>query len=134
MTDPIDDLLAQVKAECDRETPTPTPNKPTPSPSPTPQRKDLTDRLLDEVRDEFADRDRAAAIAAQARQKRQQQQEEERHRQQRQQFAKQAQLWLQNLEPLSTEGIWFEEFASSYPTKIEAAIDYLQALAEVRST
>ena len=39
----------------------------------------------------------------------------------------QAQEWLENLEPLSPEGMWFESFAQSYPSKLEAAIEYLNS-------
>lgn len=39
----------------------------------------------------------------------------------------QAQEWLEKLEPLSTEGMWFESFAQSYPSKLEAAIEYLNS-------
>ncbi len=37
-----------------------------------------------------------------------------------------AKTWLEQLDPLSTEGLWFERFAEGYPTKLEAAINYLQ--------
>lgn len=37
-----------------------------------------------------------------------------------------AKTWLKQLDPLSTEGLWFERFAEGYPTKLEAAINYLQ--------
>lgn len=36
--------------------------------------------------------------------------------------------WLKQLDPLSNEGLWFEEFAGHYPSKIDAAIEYLQTL------
>lgn len=39
----------------------------------------------------------------------------------------QAQEWLEKLEPLSPEGMWFETFAQSYPSKLEAAIEYLNS-------
>lgn len=39
----------------------------------------------------------------------------------------QAQEWLEKLELLSTEGMWFESFAQSYPSKLEAAIEYLNS-------
>lgn len=38
----------------------------------------------------------------------------------------QAKSWLKQLDPLSTEGLWFERFAEGYRTKLEAAINYLQ--------
>ncbi len=37
-----------------------------------------------------------------------------------------AKSWLKQLDPLSTEGLWFERFAEGYQTKLEAAINYLQ--------
>jgi hypothetical protein len=42
-----------------------------------------------------------------------------------------AQTWLHQLKPNSDEGRWFAEFACNYDTKLEAAIDYLEALQEV---
>ncbi len=46
----------------------------------------------------------------------------------RKQLTLQAELWLKNLDPYSDEGFWFEQFAHSYPSKLEAAIEYLKAL------
>ena len=40
---------------------------------------------------------------------------------------RQAEEWLKTLEPLSTEGIWFTDFAKNYLSSLEAAIDYLEA-------
>ena len=36
--------------------------------------------------------------------------------------------WLKKLDPLSSEGIWFENFAKKYSSKLAAAIDYLQSV------
>ncbi len=41
-----------------------------------------------------------------------------------------AQKWLQNLNPSTEEGKWFEEFSYSYESKLQAAIDYLEAMEE----
>ncbi len=41
-----------------------------------------------------------------------------------------AQQWLKNLNPRSEEGKWFEEFSYSYEDKLQAAIDYLEAMRE----
>ena len=41
-----------------------------------------------------------------------------------------AQKWLQNLNPRTEEGRWFEEFSYSYESKLKAAIDYLEAMEE----
>ncbi len=43
----------------------------------------------------------------------------------------QAQQWLQQLNPSTEEGRWFEDFACSYESPLEAAIDYLEALQDV---
>ena len=47
---------------------------------------------------------------------------------QRKQLTRQAKEWLKNLDPNSDEGFWFEQFALAYESKLEAAIDYLDAL------
>ncbi len=43
----------------------------------------------------------------------------------KQQKIDRAKAWLQALDPLSAEGIWFQEFAKHYPSELEAAVDYL---------
>ncbi len=53
---------------------------------------------------------------------------EQRRQQQRKLLTRQAEQWLKNLDVTSDEGFWFEEFSTSYPSKLEAAIDYLLAL------
>ncbi len=35
--------------------------------------------------------------------------------------------WLKKLDPLGGEGLWFEEFAKNYPSRLEAAIALLQS-------
>jgi hypothetical protein len=51
----------------------------------------------------------------------------ETHREQaRQQIVKQATVWLEALDPLSGEGLWFEAFAKSYSSRLEAAIALLE--------
>ncbi len=39
-----------------------------------------------------------------------------------------AEAWLKSLDSNSEEWLWFEQFAYSYESKVEAAIDYLKAL------
>ena len=43
----------------------------------------------------------------------------------RKQLIRQAEKWLANLDPSSDEGLWFNQLAESYPSKLEAAIHYL---------
>ncbi len=53
---------------------------------------------------------------------------EQRRQQQKKQTIAQAKQWLDQLEAYSEEGMWFEQFAESYPSRLDAAIDYLKAL------
>ncbi|NEO84114.1 MAG: hypothetical protein F6J87_07650 [Spirulina sp. SIO3F2] len=39
-----------------------------------------------------------------------------------------AQVWLDELDPYSDEGLWFTEFAEDYPSALDAAIEYLRSL------
>jgi len=41
-------------------------------------------------------------------------------------ITKTATEWLKKLDPLGGEGLWFEEFAKNYPSRLEAAIALLQ--------
>ncbi len=90
------------------------------------------ERLLTDLKSEFEEQEKAEAL------KKQQQLQEERRRQEqikqqeKQALTQEAEQWLKKLKPRSEEGLWFEEFAYSYPSKLEAAIDYLQALKEVQ--
>jgi len=44
---------------------------------------------------------------------------------------REAQEWLAQLKPKSEEGKWFERFASRFPSKLEAAVHYIEAKREV---
>lgn len=78
-------------------------------------------------------------IDALIQQKRQQQQleldsitaiaEQEKIKQEREKYwPRRAAAWLEELDPLSNEGLWFSEFSDNYDSPLEAAIDYLMAL------
>ncbi|MGE5659350.1 MAG: salt stress protein, Slr1339 family [Actinomycetota bacterium] len=86
------------------------------------------DRLLAEVKAEYEERDRAEALKIAQQQQAKQLQQQQLIAKQRQQQEQQALHWLHQLDPHSDEGFWFEEFAAHYSSKLEAAIDYLQAL------
>ncbi|BBC24616.1 salt stress protein, Slr1339 family [Pseudanabaena sp. ABRG5-3] len=45
----------------------------------------------------------------------------------RQIYEQKAREWLKTLDPLCGEGLWFEEFAKNYPSKLEAAIAIIQS-------
>ncbi|MFE1744468.1 salt stress protein, Slr1339 family [Coleofasciculus sp. H7-2] len=91
------------------------------------------DIILAQVRSEFEEQERAEQLKKQQQLREEQLKQEQLRQQQREVFKNQAQEWLKNLKPLSEEGLWFEEFADAYPSKLEAAIDYLQALGETKA-
>ncbi|HYW22062.1 MAG TPA: hypothetical protein VE956_22675 [Nodularia sp. (in: cyanobacteria)] len=128
--DALDKLLAELKNQYDPAKPA----KPQPqtnaakSFTPQPSKSlSLADRLLAEVGADFAAQDEAEVL------KKQQELEQEKIRQaeiKAQEIAalqREAQAWLKKLDPFSSEGLWFESFAESYPSKLEAAIEYLQS-------
>jgi chromosome segregation ATPase len=47
---------------------------------------------------------------------------------QRKQLVQQAEKWLANLDPSSDEGMWFNQLAESYPSRLDAAINYLSTI------
>lgn len=102
----IEDLLKQIDGS------------PQVAPSPS------SDRLFDELKQE-----RQESLRQEAQQK--QERLEQLKQQRRQALTIRAEEWLKALDPNSSEGRWFEEFACNYRSRIEAAIDYLEALGEV---
>jgi hypothetical protein len=87
--------------------------------------------LLTELKAEYVQKDRLEA------EKRQQQEEAERLERERQRqkqrdaLRQEAQAWLKKLDRFSGEGLWFRDFAKDYPSEVEAAIDYLEAMKEL---
>lgn len=72
--------------------------------------------------------DPAAQLRAQEEQLRAQRGRELERQQRRKAIAPKAEAWLKALDPYSDEGLWFEQFAYNYASRLEAAIDYLEAL------
>ncbi len=107
----------------------PTPPTPDPLPPLTPPRDPALDELLGSLKTTYqqqeaaAERDRQQALAAERQRQREQEAAE------RVAFAQQAQAWLSKLDPLSADGLWFNQFAERYPSRLEAAIDFLRASA-----
>ena len=99
------------------------------------------ENLLADVRAEFEEREQAEKLKKQQQlreeQLRKEQQlrdeeikEEQRRKRKQEALAQEATEWLKKINPRSEEGLWFEEFSYSYPSKLDAAIDYLTALRE----
>ena len=123
--DSLDKLLDELKAEYDPAKPQPQKNAAksfTPQP---PKSLSLVDNLLSEVKADFAAQDEAEEF------KKQQELEQVKIRQAQIKAEKievlkvQAEAWLKKLDPFSSEGLWFERFAETYPSKLEAAMEYL---------
>jgi hypothetical protein len=147
----IDDLLAQVKAEYqeqeqaqqskqkplfqEEEFKSPPPVSSTYQPQPSQQNwvSAAEDNLLAQVKAEFEEQARAEELKKQQQLREEQLRKEHRRKREREALTQEATEWLKNLNLRSDEGLWFEEFAYSYPSKLEAAIDYLQALRETHS-
>lgn len=102
------------------------PSSPSSPDSPSsPGSPDSTERLLAEIQHLYTEQDRqqrqqhqqAAIIAAQ--------QQAIRQQQHRMKVMQQAQTWLRALDANTSEAAWFEEFATKYNSRVEAAIDFL---------
>jgi len=59
-----------------------------------------------------------------------QKREELRNRRRKEALKEDAKKWLAKLDSRSEEGKWFKEFSYSYENKLQAAIDYLEAMRE----
>lgn len=133
--DSIEQLLAQVKAQYSETTPSPPPPTQPLPPSPPPkvaplrQQQDPLDSLLAEVKGQYEVQDAVEQEARQQQLLAEQRQQAQAQQARRAALTRTAQDWLKNLDPLSTEGLWFNQFAEQYSSKLEAAIDYLAALA-----
>ncbi len=79
----------------------------------------VIDNILSQVKANYDEQDQARSLN-------EQQQLQAKQLKQIEMLKLHAQDWLKQLDPLSTEGLWFERFAEGYPTKLEAAINYLQ--------
>lgn len=128
--DSIDKLLTQLKAEYEEPANPEKRNSQLPAPLIQPPSKSasLVDNLLAEVKAQYEEQDRVEESRKQQELQQDQIRQQQIKAQQLQALTLQAKAWLEKLEPLSTEGLWFEKFAEKYSSKIEAAIDYLQEI------
>jgi hypothetical protein len=127
--DSVDKLLDELKVEYNqsqRAKSQPARNTPPLFTSQPAKSLSLVDNILAEVKADFAEKD------ALAESQKQQAIEQEKIRQaeiKSQRLAAlqgEAEAWLKKLDPFSSEGLWFERFAETYPSKLEAAMEYLQ--------
>lgn len=92
------------------------------------------DNLLAEVKEQYKEQERSEELRRQQELQQEQIRQQKLKAQQLEELKTQAKVWLEKLEPLSSEGLWFEKFAEKYPSQLEAAIDYLQELKENNDT
>ena len=132
--DSIDKLLAQIKAEYKESDRQEQPKKQQipvqPIEQPPPQTESSLDSLLNDIKADYEGRDRAEEQVRQEQLKAEELRKQKLKQQELEVLQQQATTWLKKLEPLSTEGLWFEKFAENYSSKLEAAIVYLQDLQE----
>jgi hypothetical protein len=144
--DPIDELLSKLQPQLE-------PHRKSEVPSSTPvsgsidqllkdlDQKDLDqtatpkelpqDSCLEEVRSQYEQQDQAEGERLEQETREKQRRLRQLKAQRRAELAEKALDWLKQLNPKSSEGRWFEEFACGYSSRVEAAIDYLEALSEV---
>lgn len=118
----IDNLLAQVEADCQTSLAEPIARIPQQL---APQSSGI-DNLLSQVKADVQEQDKLEAWQKQQQIQAQQLQQQQQRQKQLEALKIQAQAWLEKLDPLSSEGLWFDRFAQGYPTKLAAAIEYLQ--------
>ncbi|MGI0481148.1 salt stress protein, Slr1339 family [Geminocystis sp. CENA526] len=92
------------------------------------QKSNLAEQKLDEIAESFSKKQSEIKLHSKTENLEEIRQKELEKQRQEKQLIRKAELWLKNLDPYSDEGFWFEQFALSYNTKLEAAIDYLRAL------
>ena len=86
----------------------------------------FVDNLLADVKADLAEQDAAEQLRKQEELTQEKIRQAKLQAEQKKALQKLAKQWLAKLDPLSSEGLWFERFAEGYPDKLAAAIDYLQ--------
>lgn len=124
--DSIDDLLAEVKAKYDEPADGQRKLKPTQTQLFKQPQPSSVDSLLEQVKADYEQHDQAEKLKIQQQLQEEQRQQEQIKQQKLAVLNQRAIAWLKNLDPLSSEGIWFENFSQKYSSKLAAAIDYLQ--------
>jgi len=122
--DEIDRLLSKLKAENEKPQPA-TSSQPPVAKFPTDKSGDAIERILEQVKSDCDRQDREQEEIRQEKLKAEQLKQQQLQQQKREELKKTAQVWLEQLDPFSPEGLWFERFAEKYESKLAAAIDYL---------
>lgn len=136
----VDNILAELKSEFTTKKPPEKKISPQKQVKPTSVSRSSSkrstptynDNLLAEIKGEYQAEIKAEQQRKQRELLEEQRREQAKEQRRRQALKKEAQEWLKTIDLKSDEGLWFEEFSYSYDSKLEAAIDYLQAIRETR--
>jgi hypothetical protein len=126
-SDSVDNILSQLKSKYERsegEKIKPAP----PLPQPTHHHNkfnDPLDGILAELKTESNEKAKVEQEQLVAEQFRQVQHQQKAEQQRLAELRKKSEAWLEQLDPLAGEGVWFEQFARTYPSRLEAAMDFL---------
>jgi predicted ribosome quality control (RQC) complex YloA/Tae2 family protein len=133
--DSLDKLLAQLKAEYDESAPPEQKTKPSAKPliQPPSNSASSIDNLLAEVKTQYEEQDQVEELRKQQEQQQQQIRQQQLKAQKLEALKIRAKAWVESIDPLSSEGLWFEKFAEKYPSKLEAALEYLQEIEEKKT-
>ncbi len=93
-----------------------------------PKSTSAIDKLLADVKSDFQQKDLAEELQRQEELQAEQVRQGQLKAKRQEGLKKEAKSWLKNLDPLSSEGLWFERFAEGYPSKLDAAVEYLQSM------
>ncbi|WP_375480016.1 salt stress protein, Slr1339 family [uncultured Nostoc sp.] len=127
--DSIDKLLAELQTEYKEVQPQQQQPKSATAKSfisSSPKSASFIDKLLADVKADFVQEDAAIELKRQQELEQERIQQEQLKAKQLEALQVQAKEWLAKVDPLSSEGLWFERFAESYSSKLEAAIEYLR--------
>ncbi len=124
----IDKLLSEVQADFAENKTVPQNNLPPIQfiHSPVTNSDVFVDNLLADVQADLAEQDAAEQLRKQEELIQEKIRQAKFQAEQKKALENPAKQWLAKLDPLSSEGLWFERFAEGYPDKLAAAIDYLQ--------
>ena len=103
--------------------PTAQPVSSSPTPKPTPSRQNSSKSAPRAA--DYPIPNALEQLALYAREKLEARAEERRQRHIQMKREDQATAWLEQLDPYSDDGFWFEQFAENYSSRIQAAIDFL---------
>jgi flagellar biosynthesis GTPase FlhF len=122
--DPTDDLLKQLKSDFKKQKEQEKVSQLNP---PNHQVQKTTENLTD-IKQQFQEKKEHESQKITHQNQAEIRYTEQRKQQQQKLLTRQAKQWLESLDKYSDEGLWFEEFSHSYPSQLEAAIEYLGVL------